>query len=112
MRTISKLNEAPRIVLCKKVVASCPRPMDSERRSFPPFGAGLGYTRKNFIQQHGEPDWEYAGVYAMIMYRLLGIGTKSEEFQRMLEDAAVGEDDIVLDQIHPKQASRPRVFGE
>lgn len=92
MRKISRIEATVPILPKRKRVAAYARVSKETERLTNSISAQISYYSK-LIQ--GNPQWEYAGVYAD--FGISGTGTeKRDEFNRLISDCEVGKVDIVL----------------
>lgn len=92
MRKISKIVPTMPLYQKRKRVAAYARVSKDTERLTHSISAQVSYYSK-LIQ--GNPEWEYAGVYAD--FAISGTGTdKRDEFKRLISDCEAGKIDIVL----------------
>jgi len=92
MRKISKVEPARQAIPKRKRVAAYARVSRDTERLAHSLSAQVSYYSA-LIQ--GNPEWEYAGVYAD--FAVSGTGTEHrDEFRRLIEDCEAGNIDIVL----------------
>lgn len=92
MRKINRIEPKAPILLKRKKVAAYARVSKESERLDHSLSAQVSYY-SSLIQ--GNPEWEYAGVYAD--YGISGTGMENrEEFMRMLADCEAGKIDIIL----------------